>query len=124
MKNLRASQAITGLLILIALTFIGVIYTFISMRQAVGAMNDASENRYHSYLLASELRQSSDDLTRLGRTYVVTGDPSYEQQYNRVLDIRNGRRRGRRSTTASTGTSSPPARTNPGRTAKPCRCKP
>ncbi|MCD5362699.1 methyl-accepting chemotaxis protein [Chromobacterium aquaticum] len=91
MKNFRASQAITGLLLLIALTFIGVIYTFISMRQAVGAMNEASENRYHSYLLASELRQSSDDLTRLGRTYVVTGDPSYEQQYNRVLDIRNGK---------------------------------
>ena len=30
--------------------------------------------RYQSYLLADELRQSSDDLTRLARTYAVTGD--------------------------------------------------
>jgi methyl-accepting chemotaxis protein len=50
----------------------------------------AYENRYRSYLLADELRQSSDDLTRLGRTYVVTGDPSYKQQYLDIISIRNG----------------------------------
>ncbi|WP_424983529.1 methyl-accepting chemotaxis protein, partial [Maritalea sp. S77] len=50
----------------------------------------ALEQQYHSYLLADELRQSSDDLTRLGRTYVVTGDESYKQQYMDILDIRNG----------------------------------
>ncbi|AXE29279.1 methyl-accepting chemotaxis protein [Chromobacterium phragmitis] len=91
MSNFRGNLAINILLALIVLTFIGVVYTFMSMRQAVDAMSAAGDNRYHSYLLASELRQSSDDLTRLGRTYVVTGDPSYEQQYNRVLDIRNGK---------------------------------
>ena len=48
------------------------------------------ENRYLSYLLADELRQSSDDLTRFARTYVVTGDPRYEQMYHQVLAIRNG----------------------------------
>ncbi len=50
----------------------------------------AYDNRYQSYLLAGELRQSSDDLTRLGRTYVVTGDKSYKQQYMDILAIRNG----------------------------------
>ena len=35
--------------------------------------------RYSSYLLADELRQSSDDLTRLARTYVMTGDDKYEK---------------------------------------------
>ena len=50
----------------------------------------AYDNRYRSYLLADELRQSSDDLTRLGRTYVVTGDASYKQQYLDILSIRNG----------------------------------
>ncbi len=49
-------------------------------------------NRYQSYLLADELRQSSDDLTRLARTYVVTGDPRYEGAYWEVLAIRNGTR--------------------------------
>jgi len=46
--------------------------------------------RFESYKLADELRQSSDDLTRLARTYVVTGDPVYEQYFHDVLAIRNG----------------------------------
>jgi hypothetical protein len=37
-------------------------------------MEQLSEVRYLSYQAADELRQSSDDLTRLARTYVVTGD--------------------------------------------------
>ena len=52
----------------------------------------ATLNRYQSYLLADELRQSSDDLTRLARTFVVTGDTKWEEQYNTVLDIRNGKK--------------------------------
>ncbi|MEE3745110.1 CHASE3 domain-containing protein [Campylobacter porcelli] len=51
----------------------------------------ANEKRYQSYLLADELRQSSDDLTRLVRTYSVTGDSSYIDQYNAILDIRSGK---------------------------------
>ncbi|AQR71008.1 methyl-accepting chemotaxis protein [Janthinobacterium sp. LM6] len=54
--------------------------------------NRVTETRYQSYLLADELRQSSDDLTRLARTYVVTGDARYEQQYLDILDIRNGKK--------------------------------
>ncbi len=51
----------------------------------------ASETRhYESYKLADELRQSSDDLTRMARTYVVTGDPRYEEWFRRILAIRNG----------------------------------
>ena len=52
----------------------------------------ASNNRIDSYLLADELRQSSDDLTRLGRTYVLTGDEKYEKMYFDILDIRNGKK--------------------------------
>jgi methyl-accepting chemotaxis protein len=53
-------------------------------------ISEAEKSRYQSYLLADELRQSSDDLTRLVRTYVVTGDAKYEAQYWDVLAIRNG----------------------------------
>ena len=52
----------------------------------------AADSRYQSYLLADELRQSSDDLTRLARTYVVTGEAAYEQQYMDILAIRNGQK--------------------------------
>ncbi len=59
---------------------------------AEAELQAANESRYASYLLADELRQSSDDLTRLARTFTLTGDPKWEQQYQEVLDIRIGRR--------------------------------
>ena len=54
------------------------------------SLNQAQANRYESYRLAHELRTSSEELTRLARTYVVTGDPAYEQEYWQVLAICNG----------------------------------
>jgi methyl-accepting chemotaxis protein len=63
----------------------------INASRASGEALEASAKRYRSYLLADELRQSSDDLTRLARTYVVSGDEKWEKQYLQVLDIRNGK---------------------------------
>jgi len=54
-------------------------------------LNQSRDVAFHSYLLADELRQSSDDLTRLARSFVVTGDPEFEREYWAVLDIRNGK---------------------------------
>ncbi len=51
---------------------------------------EASARRYQSYLLADELRQSSDDLTRMARTYAVTGDPRFKEYFDKILAIRNG----------------------------------
>ena len=51
----------------------------------------ANSLRLQSFLLADELRQSSDDLTRMVRSYVVTGDPAYKRYYQTILDIRDGR---------------------------------
>lgn len=72
--------------ILSGLTLIGMFQVSKAQKQAT----EANQSRYLSYLLADELRQSSDDLTRLARTYVVTGDAGYKQEYFAVLDIRNG----------------------------------
>ncbi len=52
----------------------------------------AHELRLQSFRLADELRQSSDDLTRMVREYVVTGNPLYKQHYLEILDIRDGRK--------------------------------
>ncbi|MFH0709127.1 MAG: EAL domain-containing protein [Pseudomonadota bacterium] len=49
-----------------------------------------NEIRLNSFLLADELRQSSDDLTRMVRTYIATGNPLYKEHYQEILDIRNG----------------------------------
>jgi len=50
----------------------------------------AQDRRLASWQLADELRQSSDDLTRLARTFVVTGDARYERWFREVLAIRSG----------------------------------
>ncbi len=79
------------LLVLIVLTFVSLVYSFYSISRASSDLVQDSRNRYDSYLLADELRQSSDDLTRLARTYAVTGDAEYEREYLKILDIRNGK---------------------------------
>lgn len=83
----------TAFTILSGLSVVAGLATAFSTFESRGASEEqaaAYDNRYRSYLLADELRQSSDDLTRLGRTYVVTGDASYKQQYLDILSIRNG----------------------------------
>jgi methyl-accepting chemotaxis protein len=75
--------------IVLALLFAAALYR---VRQTQAQVSLANEVRYQSYILADELRQSSDDLTRLARTYVVTGDARYERQYLDILDIRSGKK--------------------------------
>jgi len=53
-------------------------------------LKQSFETRYSSYQVADELRQSSDDLTRLARTYALTGNSDYESMYMDILAIRNG----------------------------------
>ncbi len=72
---------------------LGIVISVITVLQLNGLLkqvDDMSLVRYQSYQAADELRQSSDDLTRLGRTYVLTGDETYENMYMDILAIRNG----------------------------------
>jgi methyl-accepting chemotaxis protein len=71
------------------------VFGFVSILQLnnlVSEIDLMSDIRYKSYQSADELRQSSDDLTRLGRTYVITADEKYEKMYMDILDIRNGKK--------------------------------
>jgi PAS domain S-box-containing protein len=54
-------------------------------------LNKSQEVHFRSTQLADELRQSSDDLTRMARAYVATGNPEFVREYWAVLDIRNGK---------------------------------
>lgn len=51
----------------------------------------AQKKAYESYRIANELSDSSEDLTKYVRAFVVTGDPRYEEAYWQVLNIRNGK---------------------------------
>ena len=55
------------------------------------ALRQAHDRERESLALSAELRQSSDELTRLARTYVVTGDARHEKAYWQVLAVRDGR---------------------------------
>jgi methyl-accepting chemotaxis protein len=74
-----------------ALVLAGLVVVTTLLVQNQRALTAAQDRRYQSYLLADELRQSSDDLTNLARTYVVTADKRYEDAYWHVLDVRNGK---------------------------------
>jgi len=50
----------------------------------------AEQRRFVSQGLADQLRQSSDDLTRMARTYVVTGQARYKNYFHQILAIRAG----------------------------------
>jgi hypothetical protein len=58
-----------GTLLLVAAAFMFYVWT-------EKRIDHANELRYASRNLVEELRQSSDDLTRMARTYVATGEPS------------------------------------------------
>lgn len=55
-----------------------------------GDIREAEERRSNSARLADDLRQSSDDLTRMARLYVSTGEPRYRDHFEEIVAIRNG----------------------------------
>jgi PAS domain S-box-containing protein len=57
-----------------------------------GEFDRANDLRVQSLFLADELRQSSDDLSRMAVAFVATGEPAFRESYREVLDIRDGRR--------------------------------
>lgn len=72
-------------------TFIAFLVTAFLYFKAEQEVGRVEELRYQSYALTDELRQSSDELTRMVRTYVATGDVRYKQYYQEIIDIRNGK---------------------------------
>lgn len=78
------------LFILNTVSFISVAVVINKYQKSTINLEDAYNMQYKSLILADELRQSSDDLTRMARTYVITGNSMYEEQYKTVLAIRNG----------------------------------
>lgn len=82
---IRSIWLSVSMLIVLAITF--VVYVWSEKK-----IDRANDMRHMSFVLAEELRRSSDDLTRMVRTYVVTGNPIYKKHYQDILDIRNGKK--------------------------------
>jgi len=62
----------------------------VSLRDLNVELKNIEYSRHEMFLKADELRQSSDDLTKFARMFVVTGKQRYKDDYHLVLAIRNG----------------------------------
>jgi len=87
---MKISKLILGFVAISVLLAIAVVVLTSRLGDALRSIEQAQDRRHASYLLADELRQSSDDLTRFARTYVVMGEERYERFFQQVLNIRNG----------------------------------
>lgn len=80
-------------LFIILMVLVGAI---IRMTQQLETANSqlrlADDTRYYSYLLTNELRNSTEEMTKLVRAFVMTGENKYEQQYYHLLGVRSGTR--------------------------------
>ena len=86
---MRRAIAIVLVLIVASLGALG--YAFYALEKATVNYEKAEIERVHANELAAQLRNSSDDLTRMARSFVQTLNPEYLRQYQAVLDIRAGR---------------------------------
>ncbi len=81
-----SAYLLSMLVVFAALT--GAFTFYVRAEKQIDRANDA---RFLAQRLAQELRQSSDDLTRAARVFVVTGDQEQRRQYQEILDIRDGK---------------------------------
>lgn len=91
MANITIRLKFLGFSLSIALLAVVLVTLVWLLRQNAFAVSRAEMAARESLMLAAELRLSSEELTRLARTYVVTNDKAYEKAYWQVLDIRNGK---------------------------------
>jgi diguanylate cyclase (GGDEF)-like protein/PAS domain S-box-containing protein len=71
--------------------FVAIAVLFAVYVRAEKQIDHANERRLQSHFLADELRQTSDDLTRMVRSYVITGDPAFKRHHQEILDVRDGK---------------------------------
>lgn len=87
---MKLKQLFILLLIANSIALTSVVFILSEYQNAIKKLEDAYAMQHRSLILADELRQSSDDLTRMARTHVITGKEMFKKQFHTVLDIRNG----------------------------------
>jgi signal transduction histidine kinase/CheY-like chemotaxis protein/HPt (histidine-containing phosphotransfer) domain-containing protein len=78
------------LLALVMLLAAGLFSVTILQRDTASQRTAAEHARVTSFRLSDQMRQSSNDLTRMVRLYVTTGEPRYRRYYDDILAIRRG----------------------------------
>ena len=78
------------LVVMLLATIIGELWVLKLYNDTNSRVTDVRINHQESMQLVDMLRQSSDDLTRMARSYVITGEQRFEEYFNTILAIRAG----------------------------------
>ncbi|MDX8152168.1 ATP-binding protein [Patulibacter brassicae] len=80
-------------LLLVAVVVLAAVLAVVTVLQqrTANERTAAEQQRMTSFQLADQMRQTSNDLTRMVRLYVATGEERYRRYYNDILEIRAGR---------------------------------
>jgi hypothetical protein len=80
-----------GTLLALAVTLAVALFGITVLQSGTAAeRTDAEHDRVTSFALSDQMRQSSNDLTRMVRLYVTTGEARYRRHYDEILAIRRG----------------------------------
>ncbi|WP_320670592.1 hybrid sensor histidine kinase/response regulator [Patulibacter defluvii] len=84
-------QALGALLAAVVLLAVALLFVTALQQRTADERSTAEQARVTSFRLADQMRQTSNDLTRMVRLYVATGEHRYRDYYDRILAIRGGR---------------------------------
>ncbi|TXH94342.1 MAG: diguanylate cyclase [Rheinheimera sp.] len=79
-----------GWIVAISVTFVLVILAFRSYVQAEKQVGQSAQARLDAFEIADEFRHASETMTKMARSYVVTGEERYRQLYLDVMAMRDG----------------------------------
>ncbi|WP_026910813.1 ATP-binding protein [Patulibacter minatonensis] len=83
-------QALGGLLGIVVVLAVALLFVTVLQLRTANDRTTAEQSRMTSFRLADQMRQTSNDLTRMVRLYVSTGQPRYRGYYDQILAIRAG----------------------------------
>ncbi|MDR9837315.1 methyl-accepting chemotaxis protein [Herbaspirillum huttiense] len=91
-KYFSMRQIVSALSVVVTLLLALLVALSVVAAEAEDSVTSAYERREQARQLVAELRQGADDLSRLARSFVATGEYQAERQYHAIADIRDGRR--------------------------------
>lgn len=88
--HLKKDRFLIYFFVFLGVLILSLIGCLLFLKHILTLQIQSDRDRFESFLLADELRQSSDDLTNMVRLYVITGEPRYRNYFYEILAIRSG----------------------------------
>jgi len=87
---IKRDGALIFFFVFLGVLLVTLLVCLLILRHIATLQIQSANERYESYQLATELRQSSDDLSKMVRMYVSTGNTKYRDFFYEILSIRAG----------------------------------